>query len=193
VIVGGTYAVSAPLWGRLCDKTSQPKIITLIGSFLCIAGFLVIGPPPFMPFEPTLWLTCIGLGIFGLGIGACLVSGFIQTLRDALARGFPNNVSTFGLTSGFWTSSFALGSFIGPTIGGVLLDNWGFQLGTIYVLATQAIVASLVIIFLLIWWRQSTNESKRPLLRVSQDILPQSLLSEKEAEALKSKQYGSMT
>ncbi|CAG7833278.1 unnamed protein product, partial [Allacma fusca] len=85
---------------------------------LCILGFTLIGPAPFMPFQPILGVTCLGLGIFGLGIGACLVSGYIQTLRDALAHGFPNNVSTFGLTSGFWTSSFALGSFIGPTVGG---------------------------------------------------------------------------
>ncbi|CAG7727255.1 unnamed protein product [Allacma fusca] len=52
IIVGGTYAVSAPFWGRVCDKVTQPKIITMVGSLLCILGFTLIGPAPFMPFQP---------------------------------------------------------------------------------------------------------------------------------------------
>ncbi len=45
---GGVYALSAPLWGMLCDKTSQLKIYSLIGALLTILGFILIGPLPFI-------------------------------------------------------------------------------------------------------------------------------------------------
>ena len=32
--------------------------------------------------------------------------------------------------SGIWTSAFALGNFIGPTFGGLLVDAYGFEITT---------------------------------------------------------------
>lgn len=82
---GGVYAVTAPIWGRLCDKTSQPKIYSLVGSLLTVVGFLLIGPLPFVSsWSPSILVICIGLVIFGLGLGATLVSAFIQFLQDAM-------------------------------------------------------------------------------------------------------------
>jgi len=39
--------------------------------------------PIFLKFR-SLWVTCLGLILFGLGIGATLVSGFAQMLQDAV-------------------------------------------------------------------------------------------------------------
>ncbi|CAG7725949.1 unnamed protein product [Allacma fusca] len=110
------------------------------------------------------------------------------------AHGFPNNVSTFGLTSGFWTSSFALGSFIGPTVGGILLDNWGFRRGSLYVLCTQGVVACLVFMFLLMWWRQRGNSTKGQVLLFTDNILADYLLPEKILTETEDsyKNYGSL-
>lgn len=50
---GGVYALSAPVWGRLCDKTKQLKIYSLLGSLFTIAGWALVGPLPFIPsWEP---------------------------------------------------------------------------------------------------------------------------------------------
>lgn len=49
VINGGTYAVTAPAWGWLCDKNFTPKVITVIGTVLVAAGFSLVGPAPFIP------------------------------------------------------------------------------------------------------------------------------------------------
>lgn len=51
VIEGGIYALTAPIWGYLCDRKIQPKLVTLFGALLIIAGFLLIGPAPFIPVE----------------------------------------------------------------------------------------------------------------------------------------------
>jgi len=51
VIEGGVYACTAPIWGILCDRVIQPKIVTLFGALLVTAGFLLVGPAPFIPLE----------------------------------------------------------------------------------------------------------------------------------------------
>ena len=38
--------------------------------------------------------------------------------RSARAHGFPDTVATYSLISSIWTSSFALGAFVGPTAAG---------------------------------------------------------------------------
>ena len=46
MVVGGTYGLSLPLWGYLCDSTltkNSPKFVEVIGAILITAGFLVLG------------------------------------------------------------------------------------------------------------------------------------------------------
>jgi MFS family permease len=59
--------------------------------------------------------------------------------------GFEDNLSTYGLISGLWASSFSLGAFVGPSLAGVLFDAYGFQNATYYVLGTQIIVVNKLI------------------------------------------------
>lgn len=50
------------------------------------------------------------------------------------ARGLPDNIQTYGLISGLWTSTFALGAFIGPSVSGFLYDHVGFRNAVIFVI-----------------------------------------------------------
>lgn len=49
VINGGTYAITAPGFGWLCDSVCAPKIITVLGTVMIAAGFSLVGPAPFIP------------------------------------------------------------------------------------------------------------------------------------------------
>lgn len=49
VINGGVYAIIAPGFGWLCDRLYSPKIVTVAGTILISAGFMLIGPAPFIP------------------------------------------------------------------------------------------------------------------------------------------------
>ncbi|GLV39174.1 Vesicular monoamine transporter [Carabus blaptoides fortunei] len=149
VINGGTYAITAPGWGWLCDSRLHPKVATIFGAVLVAAGFCLIGPAPFIPYKTMLWLTILGLVLHGLGMSAQLVASFTDALRTSVAHGFPNNLETFGLISGLWTSSFALGAFIGPSISGILYDNIGFRNSSMFVVATHLLVAIVTTIFLM--------------------------------------------
>lgn len=54
--------------------------------------------------------------------------------------GFPNSIETYGLVSGLWTSTFALGAFIGPSVAGILLDNIGFRNGSMFIILLHMLV-----------------------------------------------------
>ncbi|CAB4070397.1 B3GALTL [Lepeophtheirus salmonis] len=63
-------------------------------------------------------LIVVALGVHGVGLGCSLVSGFSDAHEEAIGNGFENNIHTYGLVSGIWASAFALGAFVGPTLGG---------------------------------------------------------------------------
>ncbi|KAI4465887.1 major facilitator superfamily [Holotrichia oblita] len=64
------------------------------------------------------------------------------------AYGFPNNLDTFGLISGLWTSTFALGAFVGPSVSGILFDSVGFRNATMFIFGIHLLVGLLVTLFL---------------------------------------------
>ncbi|XP_046424027.1 MFS-type transporter SLC18B1-like isoform X1 [Neodiprion virginianus] len=141
VINGGFYAMTAPAWGWICDKYSKPQIPTIAGCVLVMVGFGLVGPAPFIPCETLIWLTVLGLVIHGFGMAAQLVASFTHALTEAIAHGFSNNLETYGLISGLWTSTFALGAFIGPSIAGILLDTIGFRNASMFIVILHLLVA----------------------------------------------------
>lgn len=85
VINGGVYALTAPIWGWMVDKsTINPKTVSFFGCLLIAAGFCLIGPASFIPLETDLNLVIVGLVLHGLGIAAILVSSFTDALATSM-------------------------------------------------------------------------------------------------------------
>ncbi|XP_019866996.1 MFS-type transporter SLC18B1 [Aethina tumida] len=149
VINGGTYALTAPAFGWLCDTCCSPKAVTIFGTILTAFGFGLVGPAPFLPIPTILWVSILGLVFHGLGMAAQLVSSFSDALKTSVAHGFPNNLETYGLISGLWTSTFALGAFIGPSISGILYDNIGFRNASMFIVVTHLLVGFIISLFVI--------------------------------------------
>lgn len=147
IINGGIYAAVAPLVGRICDKYANPRKLIIWGCLLIILSFILVGPLPYSGIPKTLYICIVGLVIHGLGIACVMVPSFIDMLRSALAEGFPDDLSTYGNLSGLWSSSFALGAFVGPSLAGFLYDHVGFQCGSLFV-----IVCHILLLFILIYF-----------------------------------------
>ena len=92
VVNGGMYAVSAPVWGWLCDRNADPRLVTTIGAGFVAVSFLFLGPVPFVPMPASLGVCISSLVIHGVGFAAILVSGFSLAHREAVAFGFPDNL-----------------------------------------------------------------------------------------------------
>jgi len=131
------YMLATPLWGWLVDSHLQPEIISPVGNVLIIASMFLIGPVQYLNLLPNYELTELGLGLIGVGTAATLTATFALTQKHAMLV-LPNEEEdNSSIISGLWTSAFALGNFIGPTIGGPLVYYLGFS-GTTPVLQVWA-------------------------------------------------------
>ena len=118
----------------------------ILGHLLLLASFTLLGPAPWLFPAPSLPLTICALFLQGAGSATVVVSSYSACLLSTLAipsPKYPDSVSTFSLVSGVWTSAFALGNFVGPTIAGVLYDQVGFRWGTAPV---QGVIALMVVV-----------------------------------------------
>ncbi|CAL4068429.1 unnamed protein product [Meganyctiphanes norvegica] len=143
MIEGACYSLSCPLWGLIADKVIPPIITMQLGIVLMLISFLLVGPAPFLPIAPSIPLVICGLCLFGVGFGGGFVVSFNGVLQGAKSYGLPDNLALNGLVSGIFTSTFSLGCFVGPSLGGFLLDNLGFRLGSIAPLVFHLIVLSI--------------------------------------------------
>ena len=91
-----------------------------------------------------------------------MVAGFADAHKSAILHGFPDTIDTYGLISGLWTSVFALGAFVGPTVAGILFDAVGFPYGTLFIIVTQL----LALLFLAGFFGEFVIRSVRKLVRI---------------------------
>ena len=142
------YMLATPLWGWLADTKLLPELISPAGNFLIFCSFLLIGPASYIPIDPNLFLTEIGLGFLGVGTAATLTGTFALAQKQSLRTANCTAEEAQSVVSGIWTSAFTFGSFLGPTIGGYLVDWLGFT-GTTAVLQVWSAVMLIMDVFLL--------------------------------------------
>ncbi|KAH6924320.1 hypothetical protein HPB50_015476 [Hyalomma asiaticum] len=136
MIPGICNGLMTPVWGWLCDKKVNTKLLTSISAFFTLLYLLLVGPVPFFPFGTKLWLVLLSMAFFGIGIGGASICAFMATLEYTLYHGY-NCVVPFSLAT-------ECRSFTGPALGGVLLQHVGYEWGTVVLFGFESIVAVLV-------------------------------------------------
>ncbi|XP_059176645.1 MFS-type transporter SLC18B1-like [Physella acuta] len=130
VITPCLYAVTSPVWGRISDSMNINGTLITLGNLMCGLGLLVVGPSPFLPFLPVeLWVIILGLVILGFFYALAIVPTMNCLLISAIELGFENNLETYGIVVGLFNAIYYLGTFIGPMLGGVLIEELGFRAG----------------------------------------------------------------
>ena len=140
-----------PLWGALADRYSRQPII--IRSFFAhlLAAIVAL-------LAGNVWIYVIGRSIMSFSLGN---SGLMMT---TLSERAPEKRQ--GLAFSIMNSSAPVGAFIGPLIGGPIVDQWGFRV----LLAVDAVLMLVVILALALGYRDSfKGSSKEPLLRMAVD------------------------
>ncbi|KAL7644688.1 UNVERIFIED_CONTAM: hypothetical protein RMT77_004229 [Armadillidium vulgare] len=157
ILTGTSYAIVAPIWGKVCDRWMTPQAVWSIGAVIVCIAFLLLGPAPYLNLKMNLIIIIIALLIHGLGLGCQLVSTFTALHQDSLCLGYPDDISTYGLVSGVWMSFFALGNCVGPAVAGILFDTIGFPWGS------QLIVIMNLLLFIVtaIYTRLFSNKHYR--------------------------------
>eukprot|EP00095_Tigriopus_kingsejongensis_P008420 maker-scaffold1403_size43014-snap-gene-0.10 protein:Tk08420 transcript:maker-scaffold1403_size43014-snap-gene-0.10-mRNA-1 annotation:"chromaffin granule amine transporter" len=159
LIFGCCYMLGNVSFGTFLDKTGYPIAYSIMGNFLFIICFLLIGPAPFIPISPSVKLIQGMMALAGLGYASSVVSSFSRSYHRVLQMGYPDNIHTHILITGIWMSAFALGNFIGPTIAGFIVELKGFEFTTLLFLCIYAfmvILDSLEVLYLCC--HKQTNE-----------------------------------
>ncbi|KFD54821.1 hypothetical protein M514_04255 [Trichuris suis] len=143
-----TYAVTCPAVGAIIDR--QPITLHIMSAGYVVSGLpiLLLGPSPFIPLEKSYLLICVANAIYGVGLGMIVVTSFQFCLNSMLRSGYTNSFHTYSLVSGYYTSGISLGAFVGPTVGGVVVDHFGFALTTTVLAFLNILLAVVPLVFI---------------------------------------------
>lgn len=136
LLMSAFYVISSPIWGWIADRLPDNRILLIPGFFISAIGMLILGPSTLLGFPDgynELWLNIVALIVLGLFASAALIPTFDSFIIIAEKLGFEDDMHTYSMVAGLWGSMYALGDFVGPTVGGFLLDLVGFQWTCTYV------------------------------------------------------------
>ncbi|KAK3702315.1 hypothetical protein RRG08_008703 [Elysia crispata] len=160
VIIPLLHAALAPFYGYLSDKKNIQAPLMMVSCITCAVGFLLIGPTPVIPTLPNkVWLKVLALVVFGSFFSCTIIQTMKCMIIGAIEIGLPNSMNTFGLVAGLFNSVFYLGAFVGPTVGGVMMDTIGFDVGTTVIAAL--FLATFVVYALFFGYRRLLRNKKK--------------------------------
>ena len=136
----GMYGISAPCCGYLSNKYFSSPTVTVFGAALQTIALFLLGSASFKVIEKSLALCIFALVSHGLGNCACLVASNGAMVRKTTNMDYPDDINTYGIISGIWTTAFSFGSFLGPTLGGAIMSLIRVDYAYIVVLVLHAVL-----------------------------------------------------
>ena len=121
-----TYIIGSLIAGQLCKTSGYAMMASVIGNGMMGIAFTFFGPVPFIPINPKPWLIQVAIAVTGVAYSFVMVSTFVRARLEVIKEGYRDSIETNLLISSMWSASFYLGNFLGPTIGGLLVDYFDF-------------------------------------------------------------------
>jgi MFS transporter, DHA1 family, multidrug resistance protein len=157
---GATVAISSaiglpflPFWGALADRYSRKPVIVRSYVAHLLAGGLAL-------VAGNIWVFVLARGVMSLALGN---SGLmLTTLSDRVPA------RRVGLAFSIMNSSAPVGAFVGPLLGGPIIDNFGFPV----LLALNIGLMALTILGLSVGYRDSYRSTDhRPVAVMAAESL----------------------
>ncbi|XP_030829602.1 MFS-type transporter SLC18B1 [Strongylocentrotus purpuratus] len=161
LLIGGMYALFAPIWGYIADKKKMTRIMMVLGFYIIGISFMLIGPSPLLDLPGKLWIIMISLALLGFSIGIGIMPAFLDLLISAKWYGLPEDLSTQAILSGLFNGAFSLGTFVGPTLGGALVNQLGFDWSST-IFAGGCFVVVIVMSLFGVWEYQCGKGRRKP-------------------------------
>ncbi|XP_050308679.1 MFS-type transporter SLC18B1-like [Anthonomus grandis grandis] len=150
LLFSGLYGLSSPAWGWLADKINNHWSMMVMGLILSTIGLLLLGPCPYIPgLKSSLWLNLFALSILGVSVALALMPTFQGVLNSAIHGGCSDTIMTYSVVAGIWSSMYSLGEVLGPALGGLLLQYYGFPMSATVMAAATFLTAIMAFFFFL--------------------------------------------
>ncbi|XP_065574100.1 MFS-type transporter SLC18B1-like isoform X2 [Artemia franciscana] len=148
LLESGVYALFSPFWGWICDKFHRTWSMMFIGLVSTGIGLLLLGPAPFISgIEDYFWLKLVALSWIGMAVALAFIPTYQSLINNATRAGPAISFNTHGIVAGIWSSMYSLGDVIGPGLGGVLLDYYGYPICMTVFAGMMFFVAWLIVVF----------------------------------------------
>ncbi|XP_037280699.2 uncharacterized protein LOC119174023 isoform X3 [Rhipicephalus microplus] len=135
-----SYSLGSLFWGYLFTyKLEQESASVLLGFTILAVSFLFVGPAPFLPIPPYLWIVYLTQTAAGFGNSAVIVASFSVALKKAIERGFPNNMWTYATVCGVLFGAITLGSSVAPLLSKHARENIGYENASLVMFAALVI------------------------------------------------------
>ncbi|XP_053601631.1 MFS-type transporter SLC18B1-like [Plodia interpunctella] len=130
LLFSSLYGIFSPVWGWVADRVHNHWCMMVWGLFLSSVGLLLLGPCPYIPgLTRDLWLDLVALSILGMSVALTLLPTFQGVLTSSIYEGgCPEALATYSAVAGLWSCCYSLGEVLGPAVGGVLTQFYGFPL-----------------------------------------------------------------
>ncbi|XP_033123375.1 MFS-type transporter SLC18B1-like [Anneissia japonica] len=126
LLLGLVYGSTAPFFGWLSEKRASPRLLVICGNVLFCLGYIMLGPWPPLNLKSSVPLICVGIILVSIAFGLAFSPSYQDLLVSATFNGMPSNLSTCSVMSALFNSAYSLGSFLGPVIGGGLVQTHSF-------------------------------------------------------------------
>ena len=140
-ISAGAYTFPTPFIGRF-TRWIGPVQCMLLGCIIISSSFLALGPTPFFSVlndTITMWVLQVAF-LVGIGLGSALaLLPSMPIMTDHLAGAGPRATDA---VTGLWCSLYALGSGIGPLLGGITTHQFGLPWASTSVTCVSALCAA---------------------------------------------------
>lgn len=150
-IVGAAGIPFLPFWGALADRYSRKPMVVRSFVIYLVAGVMSV-------LSGNVWVFVLGRSLMGLSLGN---SGLMMT---TLAERTPPQ--RHGLAFSIMTSAGPVGAFVGPLLGGPVVDHWGFRT---LMLINIAIMVIVVMALSLGYVDSYRGRSRDPILQMAAD------------------------
>lgn len=130
-LLGGMFGLGSYFGGQLCHVLNR-KYVMQIGLTLTGLSILMIGPSEFLGLQPSV--TQILIGMAGVGFSTAVVwtvihpeiTEGVESDQSSKDKNFVSTDMIADKVSAIYNMTFAMGSILGPIIGGGLYDRLGF-------------------------------------------------------------------
>lgn len=148
--MSAAYAISSPGVGWFAGRLSNKSPLMVIGLIATSVGYLLLGPSQIIPVAPSFWISTSGMLILGLAYSFAFIPTFESILDTVIERGAPDDVVTYSLVSGLWSSVNSFGEVAGAGMGGVFLDYYNFKIGANAIALWTFVTALVLAVFYIV-------------------------------------------
>ncbi|XP_049529049.1 uncharacterized protein LOC119460619 isoform X2 [Dermacentor silvarum] len=127
-----TFCVASAICGFICHCKAEIRFLPLVHVFN-ITGFIMIGPAPFLPFEPTMSLIYVSQALLGAGVASMHALSYSSAIKRAIAKGYKEDIDTSSFVCGAIFAAYVVGATLSPPISGYVVEALGFRAGSMII------------------------------------------------------------